>query len=197
MNTKTLLTALFVASAIGAMAAPVMAQTPSYAARDEQIHGRITSFDGAYALQVRDDHGNLDNVRLHEGTVINPTGITLAPGMVVSVDGYNAGSYFAANEVDTPYTVYGGLPYYLGHPWYSYGPAVSLNTFFGRPGWWHGSHPVAPVAVNHGGYVHDQPAPYRGGVFHGRNYVAAPQHGGYSAHVARGPAAPRGAAHHG
>jgi hypothetical protein len=67
--------------------------------------------------------------------VINPTGLTLAPGMVVSIDGYNAGGYFAANEVDTPYTYYEGVPYYYGHPWFYYGPSVSLGFFFGGGGW--------------------------------------------------------------
>ena len=107
--------------------APQYAQAgvPSYATQDQQIHGRIASFDGGYNLQVRDDKGYLDNVQLHQGTVINPTGLTLAPGMVVSVNGYSQGSYFAANEIDTPYQLYGAVPYYSGHPWYYYGPSIS------------------------------------------------------------------------
>ena len=86
---------------------------PSYAqpagppvAEDGQIQGRISSFDGGYNLIVQDDRGYADNVQLHDGTIINPTGLTLAPGMVVSILGYNEGPYFAANEVDTPYTYY-------------------------------------------------------------------------------------------
>jgi len=154
---------------------PGYAGQPSYATQDEAIHGRIVSFDGAYALQVRDDRGFIDNVQLHQGTIINPTGLTLAPGMVVAIHGYNAGGYFAANEVDTPYTLYGAVPYYSGHPWYYWGPSVSLGFFFGTGGWWRGGY-------GHGyyyphGYVH----PY------GRGYAPpARAYGTYRAPAARG-----------
>jgi hypothetical protein len=84
------------------LGAPLIAaaQTPSYAGSDDgsssrgdaQIRGRVISFDGAYAVGVRDDRGFVDNVQLHPGTIINPTGITLEPGMVVSILGYNAGA---------------------------------------------------------------------------------------------------------
>ena len=149
------------------LAAPLAANAqmaPTYAAGpaqdgDANVHGRILSFDGAYSLQVRDEKGYVDNVQLHQGTIINPTGITLAPGMVVSIMGYNAGSVFAANEIDTPYTFYAGAPYYAGHPWNYYGPSVSLGFFFGNAGWWHGG------AFAGGGYVP-----------HGA--VRAPQHQG-------------------
>ena len=133
--------ALFLTFAQAAPAQPV----PSYARplpanADEQIRGRVTGFDGGYNVSVRDERGYIDHVRLHPGTIINPTGITLAPGMVVSVFGHNAGSYFAANEVDTPYTFYGGVPYYYGIPWYNYGPNIDLGFYFGNPGWWHGGY---------------------------------------------------------
>ncbi len=134
---------------------------PSYATSEENVHGRIVSFDGAYALQVRDDRGFVDSVQLHQGTIINPTGLTLQPGMVVSVLGYNSGSYLAANEIDTPYTYYGGVPWYGGHPWNYWGPTISLGFFFGNTGWWH----------PHGAYV--------GGEFRGRDYVAPRERGGY------------------
>src|SRR2546423_4042241 len=75
---------------------------PSYARAldggdDALIRGRIVNFDGAYALSVRDERGFIDSVQLHEGTIINPTGLTLRDGMVVSIIGYNAGPYLAAN----------------------------------------------------------------------------------------------------
>ena len=157
---------LLAAAAALALAAPVAAQAqevPSYAAvqSDQQIQGRITAFDGAYNLQVRDDNGYVDNVQLHDGTIINPTGLTLAPGMVVSVLGDNAGPAFDANEIDTPYSYVDDTPYYGGHPWFYYGPTISLGFFFGNTGWWHGasgrgySHGIAynvvpsrPVIVN-------------------------------------------------
>jgi hypothetical protein len=174
------------------LTARVQAQdVPSYAARpvsaDQNIHGRIISFDGGYNVGVRDERGYVDNIRLHPGTVINPTGLTLAPGMIVSVLGYNAGSYFSANEIDTPYTFYGAVPYYAGHPWNYYGPGISLGFFFGSTGWWHGGY-------FHGGYRYVGGARvynsvrvndiYRrqGGQFRGRDFVARPEHGGYYGH---------------
>jgi hypothetical protein len=110
---------------------------PSYATQDQGLHGRVIGFDGGYQLTVRDDRGYVDHVRLHQGTVINPTGLTLAPGMVVSVNGYNAGRYFNANEIDTPYVFYGAVPYYGGYPYWHYGPSVSLGFFFGSGSGWH------------------------------------------------------------
>ncbi|MFY9779001.1 MAG: hypothetical protein WAJ85_00650 [Candidatus Baltobacteraceae bacterium] len=171
-----------------ALAAPLAAQAqsvPSYAQSgdtDVQIRGRIASFDGGYNLTVRDERGFIDNVQLHQGTIINPTGLTLAPGMIVSILGFNAGSYFGANEIDTPYTYYGGVPYYYGHPWYYYGPTISLGFFFGNPGWWHGSYFgggyrwVSGVRVYNSVQINNV---YRGGAYQGRSYVAPASHGGY------------------
>ena len=150
------------------------AQTPSYATQavstDQNIHGRVVNFDHAYSLSVRDERGYIDNVQLHPGTIINPTGLTLAPGMVVSVLGYNAGNFFAANEIDTPYTFYSGYPYYAGHPWNYYGPTISLGFFFGSTGWWHGGYFGGPFAWNGGVRVYNNVAyrtvyrgSYRGG----------------------------------
>jgi hypothetical protein len=161
---------------------------PSYAQQgqqDEQIRGRISSFDGAYSLTVNDERGFVDNVQLHNGTIINPTGITLQPGMVVSILGYNAGSYFAANEVDTPYTFYAGVPYYYGHPWFYWGPAISLGFFFGNYGWWHGGYFRGGYHYYGGGRVYVN-APvrgvYRNGTYQGRSYVVPASRGGYVPH---------------
>jgi hypothetical protein len=133
------------------LAAPLAANAqdvPSYAASDtdQQIHGRIANFDGGYNLQVRDANGYVDNVQLHDGTIINPTGLTLAPGMVVSIDGFNSGSFFDANEIDTPYTIDAGVPFYEGHAWDYYGPTIGLDFFFGSGGWWHGADGVRGYA---------------------------------------------------
>jgi hypothetical protein len=96
-------------------AAPPAGPPPSYARQatngEETIHGRIASFDGKYHLNVHDDRGFTDNVDLHQGTVINPTGLSLQPGMAVTIMGYNRGHSFAANEIDTPYASYGYAPY--------------------------------------------------------------------------------------
>jgi hypothetical protein len=167
---------------------------PSYAQQgppppeDAQIRGRVVSFDGAYALGVRDDKGYLDNVQLHEGTIINPTGLTLAPGMIVSILGYPQGPVFSANEIDTPYTFVSGFPYYAGHPWNYYGPTIGLTFFFGNPGWWHGSyfhggyHYLGGARVYNSVRVHNvyrQIAP--AGAFRGRTFVAPRSYGGYHA----------------
>jgi hypothetical protein len=99
--------------------------------------------------------------------------------------GYNAGSYFAANQIDTPYTFYAGYPYYAGHPWTYYGPGVSLGFFFGNPGWWHGGAFIgSPRFVGGARYYSNVRANtfYRGGGFQGHNYVAPVARGGY-----RGP----------
>jgi hypothetical protein len=120
--------------------APVAAP-PSYGHADESIKGRIASFDGGYNLQVRDDRGFTDNVQLHQGTVINPTGIRLAPGMAVTIYGVNRGPFFAAGEIDTPYDSYGAIPVYpygpYAYPVYPYPvypypyPSFSFGIGFG------------------------------------------------------------------
>jgi hypothetical protein len=87
---------------------------------------------GRLNVSVRDDKGYLDSVELHRGTIINPTGLTLAAGMRVKILGYNAGTVFEANEIDVPYR-YADLPpaptYYGPYPGYAYGyePALGLN----------------------------------------------------------------------
>jgi hypothetical protein len=177
---------------------PSYAQQPApYAAadQDQQLRGRVVAFDGAYALSVRDENGYVDNVQLHEGTIINPTGLTLAPGMVVSILGYNAGPYFAANEIDTPYVFSAGVPYYEGHPWFYYGPTISFGFFFGNTGWWHGGyfvggyHYAGGVRVYNNVQVRNIYAEHAG-TFRGRDYVAPRAYGGYHAAHARGPHGP-------
>jgi hypothetical protein len=58
------------------------------------VRGRVDSFDGHYRLVV---HGQ--RVRLHPGTVIHPTGATIAPGQFVIVRGHWTGHHFDADEV--------------------------------------------------------------------------------------------------
>jgi len=175
------------------------AQAPSYAqppealaaSDDLQIRGRIVNFDGEYGISVRDERGFIDNVRMHPGTIINPTGISLQPGMIVSVIGYNAGPYLDANEVDTPYTFDGGIPYYAGHPWNYYGPAIGLGVFFGTLGWWHGGYFHGEHVWNGGARAYRGIRVtdiYRGGggAFRGRAYVAPRERGGYYGHAGGG-----------
>ncbi len=91
-------------------AAPVAAQppgqVPSYARPAprgaETIHGTIASVIDAYHITVNDDRGFLDNVTLQRGTVIEPRGLRLEPGMVVTISGTNAGSSFVAMDIEAP-----------------------------------------------------------------------------------------------
>ncbi len=64
--------------------------------RDGRITGVVSSF-GGYNLQLRDGIA----VSLHQGTVINPTGTTLTPGMRVAIRGSrNSAGGFNADEID-------------------------------------------------------------------------------------------------
>jgi hypothetical protein len=190
--------ALFIAAPLAAQAqiAPTYADPAPDGNGEAQIHGRILTFDGEYSVQVRDEKGYVDAVQLHQGTIINPTGLTLAPGMIVSIMGYNAGSFFAANEIDTPYQFSNGYAYYGGHPWNYYGPSVSLGFFFGNLGWWHGGgyygSPRYVGGVRYYNNVHVNTY-YRGGAFAGRNYVAPVARGGYYGGGARVQGGSRGA----
>jgi hypothetical protein len=178
---------------IAPMTAPAQ-DLPSYARpapynQDQAVRGRIDSIDGTFHITVRDERGYLNSVELHQGTIINPTGLTLAPGMSVTILGYGQGNTFFANEIDTPYTYAGPVPapVYYGPGWwypgfgYGYGPAFSLNLvffgggfryvhrpFYGHPwygGGWYGRG-YAPVHVGvgyYGGGYRGSGAYYRGG----------------------------------
>jgi hypothetical protein len=98
----------FAQETAAAPSAPSYARPPANG--EETIHGRINTFDGKYHVEVRDDRGFVDNVELHQGTVINPTGLQLQQGRRVTIMGYNRGRAFAANEIDTPYQSYGLAP---------------------------------------------------------------------------------------
>jgi hypothetical protein len=105
------------------------AQTPSYAHSGGQtISGTVASVNGKYDISVRDDRGYIDNVMLHDGTIINPTGLTLAPGEQVTIAGTPDGSAFVANQIDTPYSAYASP--YNAYPVYPY-PAYGIGLRFG------------------------------------------------------------------
>jgi hypothetical protein len=135
------LTALIVPLGAAAQDVPSYAR-PAYVSTDETIHGRIRSVDGTFNISVDDDRGFIDSVQLHQGTVINPTGLTLSPGMDVTILGVNSGSALSANEIDTPYSYDGPLPtpvYFGPGYWcpgfaYGYGPSFSLAVVFGGGG---------------------------------------------------------------
>ncbi|MBV8262281.1 MAG: hypothetical protein JOY87_00480 [Candidatus Eremiobacteraeota bacterium] len=92
-----------IVGAIAVVTTPQVAypqKLPPYATSEEKIQGRIRSVDGQYHITVRDDNGYLDSVALHEGTLINPAGLHLAPRMNVTILGFTKGSVFVANEID-------------------------------------------------------------------------------------------------
>jgi len=182
---------LVAAAAMGGLLAPAIAgaqDVPSYAVgapqapQDGTITGTIAAVDGPFDIQVADSNGYGDNVQLHQGTIINPTGLTLATGMNVTIQGYADGDVFQANEIDTPYEDYAGplpTPIYYGPGYwypgfaYGYGPSFSLSFVFGS-GWVHGgfNHPSGwawngrPWAGN-AWAAH--PYAYRGGSYRGVN----------------------------
>jgi hypothetical protein len=92
---------------LGAFAQGAPPNVPSYAAPgpaqasdQETIRGHISSIDDADSLQINDDRGYVDNVKLQQGTVIAPNGSQLQPGMTVTITGVNRGSVFAANRIE-------------------------------------------------------------------------------------------------
>jgi hypothetical protein len=124
---KTWLRSLATVASLGVLLVPLAARAsddvPSYATKTgPSIHGTVTGFGGKYTMYVRDDRGYIDNVTLHQGTVINPTGIQLQPGFRVTIYGEANDNTFAANEIDTPYRF---VPVAVTP--YAWGPG---------PGWW-------------------------------------------------------------
>ncbi|HEY5258815.1 MAG TPA: hypothetical protein VIJ12_10620 [Candidatus Baltobacteraceae bacterium] len=161
--------------------APVSADSvPSYAHPNNQqlIRGRIDSVDGTWQISVLDDsNGYIDKVGLHQGTVINPTGITLQPGMRVTILGYPAGAVFEANKIDTPYDAYRPSPY--PSSWYPY-----YGPYYG-PGWGYpGFGPFLNVGIGgFGGGYHSIRGrdTFRGNASRGDNHgSSSPHSGGHS-----------------
>jgi hypothetical protein len=121
----------------GLAPAPALAYThlPSYANKGgKSIKGRITGFDGKWIVFVRDKRGYIDNVTLHPGTIINPTGIQLQAGYPVTVYGFPRRGTFVANEIDTPFH-YANIAYAP----FAYAPVYPAywgwQPFFGYEGW--------------------------------------------------------------
>jgi hypothetical protein len=91
---------------IAALVLPVAtrADTPKYAtpSSEETINGVISAISGKYGLTVRNSSGELYIVTLHRGTIINPTGLQLKPGMLLVVVGHRNGVTFNADKIDAP-----------------------------------------------------------------------------------------------
>lgn len=134
---------------------------PSYGApvaRQEYITGTLTGFNGSYVVYMRDDKGYDDNITMHDGTVINPTGIKLVEGMRVAIWGNANGSTFNANTIQVvgQADYAGGAGYNggyypggyypngygygygyggYGYPYYGYPYGVGIGIGFGWGGW--------------------------------------------------------------
>jgi hypothetical protein len=143
----TALVAAMLALSAAVLPPNAQAQTvPSYArpaANTETIHGRIQSIESPYHITVLDDRGFVDDVVLRTGTVIVPRGLRLAVGMTVTIYGYNAGSSFAATEIDAPYeSETSTSAQYYGDGWwfpgyaYGWGPAglIGATVIVAPPG---------------------------------------------------------------
>jgi hypothetical protein len=128
---RLLAAALAVAGAMCPSTAFAQDAFPSHARYETPNHGgirgRIASVDGKFHITVRDDRGRAESVQLHHGTVIQPTGLTLKPGMQVAISGEDARDGFDADTIDTPYR-YDTPELFCGPPgwWYPYGPDVLL-----------------------------------------------------------------------
>jgi hypothetical protein len=147
-------TALIIPSLAFAQDAPSQDAPPyDVAASNTQIQGTVAAINGTWNITVHDANGYADSVALHQGTIINPTGLTLEPGMNVTIDGYSDGPNFDAVEIDTPYHYSGPAPvavYYGPGAWY--------------PGYAYGWGPSFSLAFNFGSRSFQQRSFYSGGV---------------------------------
>jgi hypothetical protein len=99
--------AVALAQSLPSYAVPVTAPQP---VDRETIHGSIASIDNNGGLQLNDDRGFIDSVQLQENTIINPGGMQLKAGMVVTIGGAAQGSVFAANHIDIAMSAPQGPP---------------------------------------------------------------------------------------
>jgi len=163
------MTAAAVLLAVSIAPGAARADVPSYATGQESISGSIAALPARYALTLTDDRGFSDSVTLRDGTVIVPTGITLAVGQAVTIYGHTDGTTFDADEIDVgpvssdipgdaPNTAggyyfgpYGGnaYPQYFGPS----GPYGFNNGFFNGFYGWYGA-PFGPCCFAGPGYFY-------------------------------------------
>ncbi len=87
---------------VGATAAPAAAQTYYQAPvrpaeRAHELRGVVTSFY-RYEMSVSSRGQNVP-VQLHQGTIIEPVGASLPPGVRVTLRGYWSNGVFVANRI--------------------------------------------------------------------------------------------------
>ncbi len=141
---NTAIRGTIVALAIAGCGIPAAAQTgPSFGQPlgNQTLDGVVVRYvHGTYELGLRDDRGFLDNVHLHDKTIIFPIGITLQLGMRVRILGFNQGNAFTANEVDVP--VEGPVSEVQEPAWYAVWDGSMRRPVSGY------MNPPAPVFVN-------------------------------------------------
>jgi len=94
-----------------AQAQPVIVEQPSYVVQparpggpfvgEHELRGTVSYFN-AFTMDVRAGR-QVVAVHLHQGTIINPTGLTLHPGMYIRVFGFWADGNFQADRIGLIY----------------------------------------------------------------------------------------------
>lgn len=110
MNAKSFLPLVAIAlttgaGTIAATVAPASAQVSPYyyppaapaPRRGNDLRGVVAGF-GGYSMTLNVRRGQVP-VQLHRGTIIEPTGTTLQPGMRVNIHGYWSNGAFYANRI--------------------------------------------------------------------------------------------------
>ncbi len=121
--------ALALAQNVPSYAVPVTAQPPAPPADQETIHGTISSIDNNGGVQLNDDRGFIDSVQIQPNTIINPGGVQLKSGMVVTIGGAAQGQVFAANHIDVAMNGPSGRPpQQRGDDAYVQPPAIPLKS---------------------------------------------------------------------
>jgi len=101
--TRATMAGVFAIALVAPLAASAQPPAPTApAGARAHLIGTITDFHGKYGVVVRDAHGALVTVQLHQGTVIEPVGLRLERGMVVVLAGTAETGAFAADRVDVP-----------------------------------------------------------------------------------------------
>lgn len=118
---------------------PYSQPAPPYG-NQQSVKGTVSGFDGQWIVYMHDDKGYTDHITLHQGTIINPTGIKLLEGMRVTIYGYAQGSTFEANRIDVAYSPYSQYYGANGEPAYGYGD----NGGYGYGGGYGGGYGYSP-----------------------------------------------------
>lgn len=103
----TIASTAFVGAVATAASADPVASSPSSAVRT--IHARILNVttDG---MQVHERGGKTDTIVFHQSTITDPPDVTLSPGTIVAVTGYDDGNTFVAKDIAVPSAVTKGAP---------------------------------------------------------------------------------------